>query len=168
MSKTPSRRQQAEKPRSFARGLVRLAGGMVCVFLGLAVAHYAGLARKLELDFAGDRAIGEAVRLATGNYTLRYEAPSGVIYRKQYRGRFGLRQPEAPSFDVKVAYDPGNPAQFQPAGESYLPGLVSAPLLLAGLGLILRARREMLRGAMRGRTEPEKAEEKSESRGAQT
>lgn len=119
------------------------AAGMLCVFAAGFLAQTTGLGRKLQLDFAGARTVGSAESAGERAYHLRYEHPSGTIYRRNYSGRLGGRPDGDAAIEIAVVYDPAEPSRFQPRGLSYLPGLGAGIAFVVGMTCLLNARRRV-------------------------
>lgn len=118
--------------------------GVTCVLVASYLAYRTRLAEALALDLKGARGEAQAEFSASGECRLRFEAPSGTIYRRTYAGGFGLQRPKSPVADVEIAYDPAKPERFQPAGISYVPAGVAGALFALGLYLVVSARKRLL------------------------
>ncbi len=129
--------------------------GVVCVLLASFIAQRSGVGKTGPLDLKGARGPATVERSPEGACNIRFEAPSGVIHRQRYNGGFGFQRLTGPISDITVAYDPNKPGDFQPAGVSYIPGGASLLLFLAGMALVLHARRIATR-ARRGATAKKK------------
>ena len=131
-----------EKPRPAKvpwQGWALLGAGVALVLGASLFAQRAGLGRNLVLDFRGMRAIGSAEPMADGAYSLRYEHPSGVIYRRHYSGRLSGEPSPEEAFDIAIVFDPDDPRHFQPAGLSYLPGVAALTAFIVGMVCVLKA-----------------------------
>lgn len=120
--------------------------GVACVLLASFIAQRTGVGKTGPLDLKGARGPATVERSPDGASLIRFETPSGDIYRQRYEGGFGFQRPTGPISDITVAYDPNNPEDFQPAGVSYIPGAVSLLLFFVGMALVLHARRVATRG----------------------
>jgi len=129
--------------------------GVACVLLASFIAQRTGVGKSGPLDLKGARGPATVERSPDGVNRIRFEAPSGAIYRQRYDGGFGFQRPTGPISDITVAYDPTNPEDFQPAGVSYVPGAVSLLLFFVGMAFVLHARRVATR-ARRGGTKQKK------------
>lgn len=124
---------------------VCLAVGLIFGAAAAFIAYRFEVGPKLALDFKGTRAEGNAERLDDGVYRLRYEHPSGAIYGRMHRGRLGVQQFKDNTAPIPMVYAPDEPGRFQPLGLSYVPGGIAGGLFLASLGLVLHARRSIMR-----------------------
>ena len=114
------------------RLIAQLLGGVALVVAAMLVANHTGLMDSLGLDFKGEQAVGRAEMDPNGRCILRFEDPTGAIRRKQYDGGFGFQRLNNGVTEIRVVYDPSDPDSFQPAGLSYVPGVVTAILFLSG------------------------------------
>ena len=146
MSKKSSKPPVDPAP-SFARAKWRLLGlvvaGVVLVGAAALVGRFTGLGPKLKLDVAGERVEGTAESTGGGVYRLRYQHPRGDIYSCRHTGGLGWQRIKGGESEITVVFAPGNPAQFQPAGVSYIPAVIAGILFAAGMSCILHARRVM-------------------------
>jgi len=138
-------RQRPYAPARPVQPLLLLAGGVGLVVLGAFVGERGDLRDRLGLDLQGERAEGEAEKRQDGSYRIRYTHPSGAIYARSYRSGLGLRSRPADDGRIPMRYDPGHPEHFQPAGVSLVPGALAGALFLAGMALVLNARRIFFR-----------------------
>ncbi len=114
--------------------------GVLLVTVSIFVARYFELGQHIGLDFQGERVSGSAEPTDDGAFRLRYEAEDG-IHARTYRGGFGLQETADHPFDVDLVADPEKPGRFQPAGLSYLPGVLTLMIFCVGMACILHARR---------------------------
>ncbi len=114
--------------------------GVLIVTVSIFVARYFELALHIGLDLQGERVMGTAQPNEDGSYRLRYETEGG-IHARTYRGGFGLQDTADHPFDVQLVRDPEQPGRFQPAGLSYLPGVLTLAIFCVGMACILHARR---------------------------
>jgi hypothetical protein len=126
--------------------------GVACVLAASFVAQRTRLGRSLTLDLKGERARGLVERRDDGVYMLRFQHPSGTIYRRRYEGGFGFQSVQGRVSEITLAYDPDQPTTFQPVGLSYLPGTAAGLLFLAGMGFVLYSRRVAILMRRRGNT----------------
>ncbi|MFO7973284.1 MAG: hypothetical protein R6V12_01465 [Candidatus Hydrogenedentota bacterium] len=125
------------------RGIVFLVAGVVLVLSAALLAQRTGLGTSLVLDLKGLRTIGSAEPMGDGVYYLRYQHPRGAIYRRRYTGRLSGEPMPNGELEVAVVFHPEKPNRFQPAGLSYLPGVVALTMFIAGMWCVLRARSVM-------------------------
>lgn len=118
--------------------------GAACLAGALVIAQLTGLNQKLQLELDGERVVGTAEWTDEGVVFLRYEHPTGTVYRRRYDGGFGWQRPEAPKANVTLVYDPQRPNDFQPVGLWYFPGAAATIVFVMGLSLVLRGRKAML------------------------
>jgi hypothetical protein len=98
---------------------------------------------KVILDFTGAKVHGVVEHLQDRDYALRYTGTDGAIYRSLYRDRF-------PYLGIKVgpavlAIKPDRPGDFQPAGASYIPGIMTAALVFCAITILGYVRRMIFR-----------------------
>ncbi len=144
MSKTssPPTPEPGRAPSLWTIVLYTLAAS-ACMAAAVAVANASSLPPKLILDFTGGITQGQAEILQGRDYTLRYTGEGGAIYRCLYRDGFpwlGVK-PGA----IRLAVRPGEPTEFQPAGASYVPGLITFALVMCGLTFLTYVRRLIFR-----------------------
>jgi len=114
--------------------------GIALVGLSVYFAQRWDVMQRLSLDFRGERAQGSAERIENGMHRLRLDMGDRILSRT-YEGGFGTQSSGKRVFDLTMAYDPGDPTEFQPATISYIPGAVVGLLFALGMGSILYARR---------------------------
>lgn len=123
-----------------ANPLANLVCGVLLVMASILVANALRLAPNAIMDWQGLRTEGSAERMEDGSYALRYTHPGGAIYRLRYHGSLGFQGSPNQMSTITIVYLPQRPAEFQPAGISYVPTAVVLPIALAGFMLVLRAR----------------------------
>lgn len=115
--------------------------GVLIVTAAIFVARYFEVGLHIGLDLQGERVTGLAEPNGDGSYRLRYETADG-IHARTYRGGFGLQDSSSEHpFDVEFVADPEKPGRFQPAGLSYLPGVLTLAIFCVGMACIFHARR---------------------------
>ncbi len=124
-----------------ARMMMFVMAGVLLVTVSIFVARYFELNQHIGLDLQGERIQGSAEPTEDGAYRLRYEATDGGIHARTYRGGFGLQATADHPFEVELVRDPETPGRFQPAGLSYLPGVLTLMIFCVGMACILHARR---------------------------
>lgn len=122
------------------RGVLLIAVGLVLALGASVFAQRTGLGRSLALDFKGVRTIGTAEPHGGKVYRIRYEHPSGSIHRRLYTGRLSGEELPGGELEIAVVFSPEEPGEFQPAGLSYLPGVVAVTMFIAGMWCVLKAR----------------------------
>jgi len=134
-----------EKPKTVKppwRGIAWLVVGLVLALGASFLAQRAELGKRLTLDFKGQRSTGFAEPMGD-DYSIRYEHPNGTIFRRLYTGRLsGEPSPEG-RLEIAIVFDPGEPSQFQPAGLSYLPGVIALTLFILGMACVFKGRKVM-------------------------
>lgn len=118
--------------------------GAACLAGALVIAQLTGLNQKIQLELDGERVVGTAEWTDEGVVFLRYEHPTGTVFRRRYDGGFGWQRVEPPRSNVTLVYDSQRPNDFQPVGLWYFPGAAATILLVVGLSLLLRGRKMML------------------------
>ncbi|MCC6152259.1 MAG: hypothetical protein IT367_00775 [Candidatus Hydrogenedentes bacterium] len=135
---------EAESPSYFGRNwpmFLMLVSGIVLVGVAAWVAQKNDLMRRLTLDVKGVRGMATAEPRGADTYWLRL-AMDTVIYSRMYKGKLSAADPNSNEpFSLPVSYDPADPKGFLPAGQSYVPAIVSGLLFLAGMTCALLARR---------------------------
>lgn len=121
--------------------LAHVLAGIGCVMAGSFIAQRADLGNSFALDTRGAEGPATAMKVESGGYTLRFVAPSGEIYRRRYHGGLGFTRETGYATDITVVYDPENPEEFRPKGQSYIPAAAAAVLFFTGMWCVLRVRR---------------------------
>ncbi len=118
-----------------------LVAGIALVGVAAWVAQKNNLVNQLTLDVNGVRGMATAEPRGPDSYWLRL-ALDTVIYSRMYNGKLVGASPSSNEpFSIPVSYDPADPKGFLPAGQSYVPAIVSGLLFLAGMTCALLARR---------------------------
>lgn len=146
-------------------GIVLLVVGVLLVLGASVFAQRTGLGKSLVLDVKGVRTIGSAEPMGPGVYHIRYQHPTGTIYRHQYTGRLSGEPLPSGEIEIAVVFNPQKPNEFQPAGLSYLPGVIAPAVFVAGMWCVLKARTVMRRHYLRtaGQTEAKGPKKKGAS-----
>ena len=128
--------------------------GVLCTSAAIWVGRDAHLERTAKLDFIGTRILGTAEPLGPDAYRIRYTHPaSGTIYSSIVRGTFPGGEGAIGKQDVRLIYNPADPAAFQVAGLSYIPGAITAALVLGAILCVSYARRMFLKNIPKRTTE---------------
>lgn len=125
------------------RGIVFLVVGVLLVLGASVFAQRTRLGASLALDFKGVRTIGAAEPMGGDVYHIRYQHPGGTIFRRRYTGRLSGAPSSGGEFEIAVVFNPEQPNAFQPAGLSYLPGVIALTMFAAGMWCVLKARSAM-------------------------
>ena len=137
---TPKKPEPTQDELARGRMIMFAMVGVLIVTASIFVARYFELQLHIGLDLQGERVMGSAQPNENGSYRLRYETEDG-IHARTYRGGFGLQETSDRPFDVQLVRDPEKPGRFQPAGLSYLPGVLTLAIFCVGMACILHARR---------------------------
>jgi hypothetical protein len=131
--------------------LLNLFVGIALIAIAAAIGNYVGIGPKFDLDMRGRAIQGQIEKLDENRYALRYEHPSGTIYRAYYTGSLGIQRPTAIPGPITLVYDPGDPRRFQPHGVSYIPSVPVGAAFIIGMIFVLRSRRLVIRRALPAR-----------------
>jgi hypothetical protein len=122
-----------------------MVGGAGLVLLAAYMGDRARLRETAALDFFGRSAKATAAETAEGHYRLRYINPEdGAIYARGPLKHVGIQPVADDSSVIAIRYSPDAPSHFQPTGLSFLPLAGCLTLFLAGMTLVLRARKMAL------------------------
>ena len=144
---------ESDSSQSLWRPFVYIVGGLLLTIAAAVFADRTGLAVKFKLDAQGVRASGEAEHLDRGAYRIRYTHPGGTIVTRTFmHGEGYLNVTAEKPVPVDIVYNPGDPNEFQLAGQSYVPGAATFTLLIVGLGGVVYGNRRLRRIRIKGPT----------------